>query len=174
MIYSDEDILNLYEDLQGVGMAETDGEEAARHIKGFLDQGYLKDISLYMTPTREEIYRMFSNFLSSKRIPHAFASATLVVNCVGSEKWTSFPLILLKGKAIDPLHYFKYPGRISADNIPDIDTVVTNCKHLYFYNHICEVPPYSETRIAKPEGFSIYGKPEWKIEPIEGDFNFKI
>ena len=174
MIYSDEDILSLYEDLKGVGMAETDGEAAARHIKAFLAQDYLKDLSLYMSPTRDEVFVMLSNFLTEKKIPHAFASATLVVNCVGSEKWTSFPLILLKGKAIDPLHYFKYPGRISADNIPDIDTVVTNCRHLYFYNHIHEVPPYSQTQIAKPEVFGTYGKPEWKIEPIEGDFNFKI
>jgi hypothetical protein len=167
MIYSDEDILSLYEDLKGVGMAETDGEAAARLVKEFLDQRYLKDISLYLSPTREEIYNMFSNFLSGKRILHSFASATLVESWPGSEKWTSFPLILLKGKAIDPLHYFKYQNSISADRIPDIDKLVTHCRHLHFYNHICEVPPYSQTQIAKPEAFGTYGFPEWKIEPID-------
>jgi hypothetical protein len=172
MTYSDEDILHLYEDLKGVGMAETDGEAAARLIKEFLAQDYLKDLSLYMSPTRDEVFTMFSNFLSGKRIPHSFASVTLVEAWLGSERWTAFPIILLKGKAIDPLHFFKYPDSISADNMPDIDKVVANCRHLHFYNHICEVPPYSQTQIAKPEAFGTYGKSEWKIEPIEEDFKF--
>jgi hypothetical protein len=32
MTYTDEDILDLYEDLKSVGMAETDGEAAVRQI----------------------------------------------------------------------------------------------------------------------------------------------
>lgn len=172
MAYSDEDILGLYEDLQEVGMAETDAEEAARHIKAFLAQDYLKDLPLYMSPTRDELFLMFSNFLTGERIPHAFASATLVEAWLGSEKWTSFPLIFLKGKAIDPLHYFKYPDSISADRMPDIDKVAANCKSLQFYSHSHEVPPYSQTQVAKPEAFGTYGKPEWKIEPPDGDFKF--
>lgn len=174
MEYSDEDILGLYEDLKGVGMAETDGEAATRHIKAFLAQDYLKDLALYMYPTRDEIFIMLGNFLAEKKIPHSFASATLVEPYLSSEKWTTFPLIILKGKVIDALHYFKYPDSISADNMPDIDTVVTNSRHLHFYNHIHEVPPYSQTQIARPEAFGTYGKPEFKIEPIEEDFIFKF
>jgi hypothetical protein len=174
MTYSDEDILHLYEDLKGVGMAETDGEAAARLIKEFLAQDYLKDLSLYMSPTRDEVFTMFSNFLSGKRIHHYFASATLVEPYLGSEKWTTFPLIFLKGKAIDSLHYFKYPDGISADKIPDIHTVATNSKYLQVYSHIHEVPPYSQTQIVKPEAFVTYGKSEWKIEPIDEDFIFKF
>lgn len=174
MEYSDEDILNLYEDLKGVGMAETDGEAAARLIKEFLDQDYLKDLSLYMSPTRDELFVMFSNFLSSKRIPHSFASATLVEPYIGSEKWTTFPLIFLKGKAIDALHYFKYPGSISADKIPDIHTVATNSRFLQVYSHIHEVPPYHKRQIPRSETLGTYGKPEFKIEPIKEDFTFKF
>lgn len=174
MEYSDKDILGLYEDLQEVGMAETEAEAAARHIKEFLAQDYLKDLSLYMSPTRDQLFVMFSNFLSGKRIHHYFASATLVEPYIGSEKWTTFPLIFLKGKAIDPLHYFKYPDSISADKIPDIHTVVTNSRFLNTYSHLHEVPPYSQTQVVKPEAFGTYGKPEWKIEPIEEDFIFKF
>lgn len=173
MEYSDKDILGLYEDLQEVGMAETEAEAAARLIREFLAQDYLKDLSLYMSPTRDELFGMFSNFLSGKRIHHSFASATFVEDYVGSEKWTTFPLILLKGKAIDVLHYFKFQDNISADKIPDIHSVVTNSKFLQVYSNIHEVPRYLKRQIPRSGIPENYREPEWEIKPIEENLKFK-
>ena len=61
MTYTDEDILDLYEDLQTVGLAETREEEILR-IKGYLP--------------KVKTLQLASNLLTEKGIPHTFYSYT--------------------------------------------------------------------------------------------------
>ena len=172
MTYSDEDILDLYEDLQGVGMAETDGEAVVRHLKAFVDQDVIKDLPLYMTPTRDQAFALFSRFLTDKRIPHSFCSATIIDRGLREvDTYYVFPLIHLKGRVIDSLHYLKHREDIKEERIPDVEAVCSLSKSLEFYTEIGEVPPYSETKVVRPSPNSWVTKPwereDWEIKPIE-------
>jgi hypothetical protein len=172
MTYSDEDILDLYEDLQGVGMTETDGEAVVRHLKAFVDQDYLKDLPHHMTPTRDQAFGLLSRFLTENQIPHSFCSATVIDRGLREvDTYYVFPLIHLKGRVIDSLHYLRNRQDITEERIPDSETILSLSKSLEFYTEIREVPPYSETKVARlsPNFWEVkpWEKEDWEIEPIQ-------
>ena len=174
MTYSDEDILDLYEDLQTVGLAETDGEAVVRHLKAFVSQDYFQDLPLHMAPTRDQAFGLLSSFLTEKRISHSFCSATVVDRGYGSngvDTYYSFPLICLKGRIIDSLHYLRNGWDISEEKIPDEEAVGSLSTSLGFYHEISEVPPYSERKVVRPSPNSWEIKPwereDWEIKPIQ-------
>lgn len=164
MIYSDEDILNLYEDLKSVGMTETDGEAAVRHLKGFLAQDYLKDLALYMTPDHDQAFHMMAEFLDQKGIPHSYCSVTLIDHAPsGVDTYYVFPIIFLKERAIDVLHYIKFEEDVKEERLPDAEAVRRISKSLEFYNQIEDVPRYSETKVIRTIS------PSWDIKPWESE-----
>jgi hypothetical protein len=174
MTYTDEDILDLYEDLKSVGMAETDGEAAVRHLKDFLAQDYLKDLALYMTPDHDQAFRMMADFLEGKGIPHSYCSVTLIDHAPGGvDVYYVFPTIFLKERAIDVLHYMKFEEDVKEERLPDAEAVRRISKSLEFYNERGEVPPYSKTNVVRTISPSWEIKPwereDWEIKPITED-----
>jgi hypothetical protein len=161
MTYTDEDILDLCEELKSVGMAETDGEAAVRHLKAFLAQDYLKDLALYMTPDQDQAFRMMADFLEGKGIPFHYCSATVLIRGKNVDTRSTFPLILLKGKIIEPLYYIESPDYLKESNLPDKEFIIKNSDHFQVYNRREEVPKYQVTSADKP----IY--PAWEIKPWE-------
>jgi hypothetical protein len=162
MTYTDEDILDLCEELKSVGMAETDGEAAVRHLKAFLAQDYLKDLALYMTPDQDQAFRMLADFLEGKGIPFHYCSGTTLLRGKNVDTRITFPLILLKGKVIEPLHFIVSPDSLKESNLTDKEFVASNCEHFQVYNRREEVPRYIVTSVDKP----IY--PAWEIKPLAG------
>jgi hypothetical protein len=162
MSYTDEDILDLYEDLKSVGAAETDGEAAVRILKGFLDQDYLKDLALYMTPDQDQAFNMLANFLEERGIPFHYCSGTVLLRGKNVDTRSTYPLILLKGKIIEPLHHIKYPDSLKESNLPDVGFIISNCDHFQVYDSREDVPKYQVTSVDKP----IY--PAWEIKPLAG------
>jgi hypothetical protein len=158
MTYTDEDILDLCEELKSVGMAETDGEAAVRILKGFLDQDYLKDLALYMTPDQDQAFRMMADFLEWKGIPFHYCSATVLIRATNVDTRSTFPLILLKGKVIEPLHHIESPDSLKEINLPDAEFIASNCEHFQIYDRREDVPRYQVTSVDKP----IY--PAWEIK----------
>jgi hypothetical protein len=88
MTYTDEDILDLYNDLQTVGAAETREEEILR-IKGYL--------------SKVKTLQLASNLLTEKGIPHTFYSYTKFLSAEenfirSTGRRTNW--ILVKGQAV--------------------------------------------------------------------------
>ena len=162
MSYTDEDILDLCEELKSVGMAETDGEAAVRILKGFLAQDYLKDLALYMTPDQDQAFRMMADFLEGKGIPFHYCSGTTLLRGKNVDTRITFPLILLKGKVIEPLHFIVSPDSLKESNLTDKEFVASNCEHFQVYDSREDVPKYIVTSVDKP----IY--PAWEIKPLAG------
>jgi hypothetical protein len=162
MTYTDEDILDLCEELKSVGMAETDGEAAVRHLKAFLAQDYLKDLALYMKPDQDQAFNMLANFLEERGIPFHYCSATVLLRGKNVDTRSTFPLILLKGKVIEPLHYIESPDYLKESNLPDAESIASNCEHFQVYDSREDVPKYQVTSADKP----IY--PAWEIKPLAG------
>jgi hypothetical protein len=170
MSYTDEDILDLYEDLKSVGAAETDGEAAVRILKGFLDQDYLKDLALYMTPDQDQAFNMLANFLEEQKIPFSYCSATVISRSTNVDTRSTYPLILLKGKVIEPLHHIKYPDSLKESNLPDAEFIISNCEHFQVYNRREDVPEYwvTQTRKSDPTSWEIkpWEREDWEIKPL--------
>lgn len=169
MSYTDEDILGLYEDLKSVGMAETDGEAAVRIVKGFLNQDYIKDLTLHMIPNQDQAFNMLANFLEEEGIPFHYCSATVTSRATNVDTRSTYPLILLKGKIIEPLHQIKYPDSLKESNLPDVELIISNCEHFQVYDRREDVPEYWVTQIRKSP------QAAWEVKPwVREDWEIKL
>jgi len=74
MTYTEEDILDLYTDLQDIGLAETPAEEAQRHHTDFIN--LMRGKSIIQTRPIECYFR---DYLLQNQIPHSYASIFNVI-----------------------------------------------------------------------------------------------
>ena len=84
MTYTDEDIIDLYEDLQSVGLAETPEERSARLLREAVKAGELLSKGMTMDQA--------SAVLTDKGISHTFYTM-LWKSCIGEENITNFILV---------------------------------------------------------------------------------
>ena len=94
MSYSDEDILDLYEDLQGIGLAETPAEEAERHRLE-------ANKSIANSPTTKAPSLTHLEYFVNSSIPHTYL--LLVRDPIASRQTTTiYPVV--RGQVVTLLH----------------------------------------------------------------------
>ena len=106
MTYTDEDILDLYTCLQGIGLAETPAEEAHRHYTDFINSVQGKHITRPL-----ECY--FRDYLLRNQIPHSYASTFSVIKDKYCDSCIFFLYFVIRGQI------FSFKGR----NLTPLDPI---------------------------------------------------